>query len=143
MLSAAFHFFSRCFSSTPKKKREILRSARNDIKIGTASCQCPRQIAGQLPAFILPFAESGSSRALIHGVTISSAILEFGHSCERPVCPPSGFTQDHLAVPPDCISRYKSAIGTCVSFSPFRTSMGAEGWPRIPCFLRDSRGPYA
>src|SRR6266700_2946884 len=41
---------------------------------------------------------AGSSRALIQGVTISSAILEFGHSCERPVCPPSGFTQDHLTV---------------------------------------------
>ena len=58
----------------------------------------------QFPDFRLFFSEADSSRALIQGVITSSEILEFGHSCERPVCPPSGFTQDHLAAPPDCIS---------------------------------------
>jgi hypothetical protein len=58
----------------------------------------------QFPDFGLFYSGIGSSRALIQGVTMSSAMREFGHSCERPVCPPSGFTQDHFAEPPDCIS---------------------------------------
>src|ERR1700722_17157095 len=82
--------------------------------------------------YMVFFSGAGSSRALIHGVMISSEILELGHSCERPVCPPSGFTQDHFGEPPDCINIYRSEMGTWLSFSPFNTSMGADGFPRKP-----------
>src|SRR5207237_6154009 len=85
----------------------------------------------------LPFSFAASQ-----GTTTSLKMRASDQPAPRPMWPPCGLTHASFGLPLRS-RRYRSSIGTWVSFSPLTRSIGAEERESQSPFLRDMRGPYA